>query len=538
MPLRRPLAFALSALLALAQAVLPLARAAAAEPPSLNLPSLGESSDDFSLATEKRVGEQVMREIRRDPDYLDDPPLLDYVRAIWAPLVAAAKRRGDIGPDTEGIFPYEVFLIRDRNVNAFALPGGHVGVYLGLLALTDTPDELASVLAHELSHITQHHIARSIAAQSRASTLGMVALILGVLAASRAGSADAANAAIMGSQGYMAQAQISFTRDMEREADRNGLALMTLAGYAPVGMAQMFDKLEIANRLNDNGSYPYLRDHPLSTERIGEALQRISLEPPTPGSPWHLRHVLMQARARALMDSSAAALQRLQGLDRVSVATAVPLRLGALYASALASMQLRDFDRATRAVDAARAALGDAGAPDAAHAADHAAARRAIDQLGVQVALAAGRVDDARRALAAIGPDGSRADRLLRAEADLAAGSPDSLRRCSESLQTWVAEHGDDSQGWQLLSSCAARQGQTLRAVRADAEAQAAIDNLPAAIDRLRAGQALARRSGASVDFIEASVIESRLRDLLARQRQRAAESGKRGGADDERLMR
>jgi beta-barrel assembly-enhancing protease len=527
------LAALLAGLLAVDPRVLAQIGTAGGEPPNLRLPALGESaSDDFPLSAEKRLGEQIMREIRRDPDYMDDPPLLDYLQSIWQPLVAAARERGDIGADTERLFPYESFLVRDRTVNAFALPGGYVGVNLGLIAMTATPDELASVLAHELSHVTQRHIARSIGASSRTSTLGLAALILGMLAASRSSSADVANAAIMGSQAAVAQAQLSFSRDMEREADRNGLALMSLGGFAPSGMAEMFDKLDVASRLNDSGGYPWLRSHPLTTERIGEVRQRISLMTSPLASTHTLRHALMQARARVLMDPTASAWRRLQGFDQAEASAlggeaATPL-LSGLYASALASSKLRDFARADRALAAARAALERAAA--GAGIADLTGARRALDELGVQIALAAGKADNARAAIAAMASDGSRADVMLRAEVALAGTNADALRQCSESLQTWVAERRGDSRGWQLLSQCAARQGQPLRALRAEAEAQAAIDNLPGAIDRLRAGQQLARRSGAAADFIEASVIESRLRDLLALQRQRMDEAGRRRG--------
>ncbi len=527
----------LALLLAAEPPVLAQASAAGGDIHDLRLPALGESaSDDFSLTAEKRLGEQIMREIRRDPDYLDDPPLLDYVQSIWQPLLAAARERGDIGPDTEHLFPYEPFLVRDRTVNAFALPGGYIGVNLGLIAMTDTPDELASVLGHELSHIVRRHIARSIAAASRTSTLGIVGLVLGMIAASRSNSPDIANAAIMGSQAAVAQSQLNFSRDMEREADRNGLALMRLAGFAPSGMADMFTKLDQANRLNDSGNYPWLRSHPLTTERIGEVRQRISLmaEPAHPTPVLH--HLLMQARAKVLMDPNVTAWQRLQGFDQGVPPHTDAARMSGLYASALASMKLRDFARAGRALAAARSAFERVRGTTT--PADVTEARAALDQLGVQIALAGGQVDQARTAVAAMPADGSRADLMLRAEVELADGRPEALRQCSESLQTWVAERKRDSRGWQLLSQCESGQGQTLRALRADAEAQAALDNLPGAIDRLRAGQQLARRSGASVDFIEASVIESRLRDLLAQQRRQMDESGKRRSNSDADQLR
>ena len=495
---------------------------------SMRLPALGESaSDEFNLNQEKRIGEQIMREIRRDPAYLDDPQLLDYLQSLWQPLVVAAQRNGDIGADTLRLFPYETFLVRDRSVNAFALPGGYVGVHLGLIAMTSAPDELASVLAHELSHITQRHIARNVSASSRNSTLGLAAMLLGLLVASRASSADAAQAAIVGGQAAMAQAQLNFSRDMEREADRTGLALMTGAGFAPAGMSAMFDKLDGAGRLNDSGGFPYLRSHPLTIDRIGEARQMVQASAGTlavPKAP--LLHALMQARARVLMDPSAQALRKLQDFDARATMDHLPLadRLTGLYAAALASSQLRDFDRADRAASAASALLA------ASPTRDDGAARRALARLQVQLAVARGDMAGAAQALAvAAPPDGTRAGLLLRADWALAEGGEATLRRSAEALQTWVADHRDDASAWQVLAQTTARQGQRLRAVRAEAEAQAALGNLPGAIDRLRAGQQLAKGGGPGTDFIEASVIDARLRDLLAQRRQLVADERRAG---------
>ena len=497
--------------------------------PGVRLPALGEAaSEDFGLSQEKRTGEQIMREIRRDPDYLDDPQLLDYVQSLWQPLVQVARVRGDIGVDTEKLFPYEPFLVRDRSVNAFALPGGFVGVHLGLMAMTATPDELASVLAHELSHITRRHIARSIAANSRSSTLGMAAMLLGLLVASRASSADAAQAAIVGGQAAMAQAQLNFSRDMEREADRTGLALMGEAGFAPAGMAGMFDKLDQSSRLNDSGGLPYLRSHPLTIDRIGEARQIVQAAGggAAPAAP--LLHLLMQARARVLMDPSAQAVRRLQGLDARGPVESLPLadRLVGYYTGALASSSLRDFDRAEHDARAAQA-LG-AAMPD------QVALQRALTSLVAQLALARGDAAGAASALAGTGgpgeADDSRAGMILRAELALAEGSAAALRRSSEALQTWVTERRGDASAWQLLAQTTERQGLRLRSLRAEAESQAALGNLPGAIDRLRAGQQFARKGGAgTTDFIEASVIDARLRELLAQRRTLMAEQRRSG---------
>ena len=113
----------------------------------VRLPALGEgASEDFSISAERRVGDQVMREGRRDPAYLDDPVLLEYLNSLWLPLVDAARKKGEIEPEIDRAFAWEAFLVRDRSVNAFAMPGGYVGMHLGLMALTTTPDQLVDRL--------------------------------------------------------------------------------------------------------------------------------------------------------------------------------------------------------------------------------------------------------------------------------------------------------------------------------------------------------------------------------------------------------
>jgi predicted Zn-dependent protease len=484
------------------------------------LPALGDpASDDFSIATEHKLGEAIMREIRADPDYLDDPVLLEYLESIWQPLVAQARIRGNLTADIDQRLAWEPFLVRDATVNAFALPGGYVGVNLGLMAMTATRDELASVLAHEMSHITQRHIARSIGNSKRQSILSLATMLVGILAASRAGtsSIDAANAAVVGSQALAMQGQLNFSRDMEREADRVGFSVMTGAGFAPGGMAAMFEKLDQSSRLNDFGGYPYLRSHPLTSERIGEARARMGTAPPAaPVSV--LEHTAAQARARVLMDQRFDALRRWQALDGDRSATSPADKLLNTYESGLASTLLRDWSRADASIAAATAVIRNAPGPKDLRA------ERALALLQVQSFLARGDVAHATAALAPYAADASRPVLLLATQAALAASpasAPESplLKQRTSELQTWVALHPHDSLAWTALGQTEERLGQPLRAMRADAESRVALGDYPGAVDRLQAGQRRAR-SLPSVDFIDVSVIDARLRDVEALRRQ------------------
>ena len=493
----------------------------------VNLPSLGDSvSQDLDVGSERRIGDQVMREIRLDPDYLDDPILLEYLQGIWNPLVTAAEKLGNIGDETHDRFAWEAFLVRDRSVNAFALPGGFIGVHLGLIAMTVSRDELASVLGHELSHVTQRHIARRIAGDSKSTLLSVAGLVAGLLAASR-GNIELANAAIVGGQAAAQQVSLNFSRDMEREADRVGFNVMTEAGYSPAGMVSMFERMEQAYHLMDSGAYPYLRSHPLTSERIGDARQRLGtadfIRPPSIAE-----HALMAARSRVLMDARAESWSQLQNLDAGTRSTQngpnkAFEQLAARYASALASIKLRNFPRAENTLRSAELTLELLGGD--------ARATRALRYLRAELAQARDQAADGYAALQPLGDDGhSRVMLLQRASLAMVDPRLESARAAADGLQTEVSLHPNDALAWTQLGQLWDKLGQPLRSVRAQGEARAAAGDLKGAIDRLRSG--LRQSRGRDADQIEAAVIDSRLRTLLYERRQLLAALYPRGVPD------
>lgn len=485
------------------------------------LPSLGESaSEGLSAAQERKLGDDIMREIRQDPDYLDDPVLQNYLEGAWQRLLAAARARGHVGPDQAAHDAWEVFLVRDRAVNAFALPGGFVGVHLGLIAMTSQLDELAAVMAHELSHVTQRHIARRFGVQGRQTMVGVASMILGIIAASR--NPTAASALITGGQAAAIQGQLNFSRDMEREADRVGFGVLSDAGFSIGGMASMFEKMDQSSRFNDDQSFPYLRTHPLTSERIAEAKARAGEG--TRGSMGAvLEHAVMQGRARVLMDGRAQALARLAA-DQGPMQATTAQRLAVAASAALAAARLREPVRADAALAQARTlARGDA------------AALRALQRLEVELLLERG---EARRAAQVWRQgslrDGSRVDLWLAARVALLGDGAQAWQAAAEDLQSWVAAHPKDALMWSLLASLAQRLDQPLRAARAEAESRYARGDVIAAVERLKGAQRQARSlsgDAARMAAMDAAVIDSRLKELdqerLALEREARQQGGR-----------
>lgn len=479
---------------------------AAAFPARAQLPSLGDPSE-MTTGAERQMGEKVAREMYRDPDYIDDPVIVDYVQGIWQRLLAAARARGELTSELDQRFAWQVLLGKDREINAFAVPGGWLGLQLGLVSVTSNSDELASVLAHELSHVTQRHISRMMTQEKQQAPLVLAAMILGALAAGK--NPDAGGAVFAGSQALAAQQHLSFSRDMEREADRIGYGVMTQAGFQPQGFVTMFDKLQQASRLNDNGAYPYLRTHPMTTERIAEMQSRQQLANLPPIQPT-LEHAMIAGRAKVWSNPGVDALRAMVAEPDTKAFTEQPRprQAAALYSAVFAATKLREPQVVDRMLPRLQqVAHGDA------------AGERLVNLLDAEIALDRG---DTARTLRLVDAHSTRRPELLLAtQAELRSGA---AADAAQTLQTWVATHPRDATAWEVLSSAYAAQGQRLRSIRADAEARVAQLDYAAALDRLKAAQDLERKGGAATDHIEASIIDTRARAVESLLREQSLE--------------
>ncbi len=305
------------------------------------LPELGDvAGSELSLAMEKKIGLQIMNEIRwRDPSYLDDPDIEAYLNQLGN-LLAAVSNDPGIG--------FYFFTINDPSINAFAMPGGYIGVHTGLITAAQSESELAGVLAHEISHVTQRHIARQVFQSSRLSMASMLAMGLALLAARS--STQLAGAAAATAQAGAISAQLAFSRDYEREADRVGFDIMRKAGLDVRGMSAFFERLQRAMRIYENKATAYLRTHPLSAERMAD-MQNREQSQAYRQVPDSLDFLLVRARLRAQQGIAAEAVSDFQTLlsERKYVSEAA-----SRFGLAIAYVRARAWEDAEREVLAAR----------------------------------------------------------------------------------------------------------------------------------------------------------------------------------------
>lgn len=306
-----------------------------------NLPELGDiAGDELPLATEKRIGQSIMNEIRlREPAYLDDLDVESYLGQLGGRLAAAS---GDPA------FGFAFFAISDPSINAFAMPGGYVGVHTGLILAAQSESELAGVLAHEVSHVTQRHIARQVFQSKKISMASMAAMGLALLAARS--NSQLAGAAVTGAQAGAVSAQLAYSRDFERESDRLGYDTLSRAGFDPRGMSAFFARLQQVNRLSESSATAYLRTHPLTGERLADMQNREQSERYRQ-VPDSLEFHLVRAKLRASEGPPPQAVREMQAVLAERKFALLP---AAHYGLAMAHFRQRDWSAAQREIELAR----------------------------------------------------------------------------------------------------------------------------------------------------------------------------------------
>ena len=232
----------------------------------IELPDLGNPSNIYmSKMDEPAIGRTYFRTMQKQGQVVEDPLLQEYIQNLGEKLSSKVQ---------EGDFSFHYFLVPENSINAFAMPGGFIGSHLGLITNSDNESQLASVLSHEISHVTQRHIARQIGDNVPNTIQGGLVLLGAVLLSAISGSSEILEAGTMIAPSMMAQGQIDFTREMEIEADVIGIKTLASAGYDPYAMADMFNKLSLDGDPRNAAAIEFLRTHPTSVNRAASALKK------------------------------------------------------------------------------------------------------------------------------------------------------------------------------------------------------------------------------------------------------------------------
>jgi predicted Zn-dependent protease len=423
-----------------------------------------------------------MLDIRRDPAWLDDPEISSYLNRLGNRLSSQI---------TESRQEFEFFALRDSTLNAFAMPGGYIGVHSGLILSAASESELASVLAHEISHVTQRHLARLINKSGQGQVTSLLALAVAILAARS--SPDLAVGAAMAGQGAAIQNQLNYSRDFEREADRMGLGLMERSGFDIRDMGSFFERLQKSGRLYENNAPGYLRTHPLTTERLADLGNRIQTRP-YKQVPDSLDFQLVRAKLRAQEGTSRDAVTEFETRlrDRNFAGSEAAARYGLVQA------RLRDGN-----VSAAEREFGELRRLKA--------VSPMIETLAAHLRMKQGDAVGAVKILRAAQPrfPQERAIAYSLVESLLDAQLPqDAVKVTEDDLLSYPS----DARMHALQAKTYALLGKRLQQHRAQAEAYALQGQVPAAVEQLE----LAQKAGDG-NFYEQSQVDSRLRELKKR---------------------
>ncbi|OAJ58367.1 peptidase M48 [Paraburkholderia ginsengiterrae] len=470
------------------------------------LPDLGNGgSASLTPQAERKLGERVMREVRRDPDYLDDWLVRDYLNSVAAKLAAAANALyiGGYRPD------FDLFAVRDSQINAFSLPGGFIGVNTGLIVTTQTESELASVLGHEMGHVLQRHISRMITMGEHSTYAALAGMLLGVLAGVLAHSGDLGSAIAIGGQAYAVDNQLRFSRSAEHEADRVGFLLLAGAGYDPYAMPAFFGRLDRA-AMNDTGIPAYARTHPLTGERIADMQDRARRAPyrqPHQSSEYGFA----RARARLLQDHSLSEYGEEVSRLRSEIEDRTALNVAAnWYGIAYGQMLLERYDDAAASLALSRAAFASAERAEG----EPGRNSPSLDVLAADIARRAGRDDEAARLAALAQANWPQSNAAI----DMHIRTLLTLRRFTEAQALALKEtraQPDQPAWWLYLAQASAGSGDALTQHRAMAEKFALEGAWPSAIRQLKDA-----RDMKTIGYYDLATVDARLHEMENRYKE------------------
>ena len=443
------------------------------------LPDLGDSSQlILSVKEEQATAREILKEVAESPEIVHDVEVIDYLKNLGDRLVAYSPNKRQ---------QFNFFVVEDNSINAFAMIGGVIGVHTGLLLAANNESEVASVLGHEIAHVTQRHLTRMIAQQKNDSIKTIAGLALALLVARANPQLSAGTMTAASAMGV--QKELDYTRDHEKEADRVGFQILTDAGFDGRSMVSFFNSLQRGTRFSEGASPSFLRTHPITTERIADIGNRVK-ETPYRQIPDNPDFMFIKSKLRAMNGTPQSEIDEFEGSikDKRYINEAAER-----YGLAIAYMRKNDFIKARHEVEwlktnAKKSAL--------------------IETLACKLEVATNQSSQAfyqyTKALN-IYPN-YRALIYGLAEHYLMMNDPDrSIKLINDKLNLYP----DDSYFYELLSKAYAKEGKELLQYQAQAEAYYRKFNLPQAIQQME--MAVKSKDG---NFYQKSIVESRLKQL------------------------
>ena len=444
------------------------------------LPDLGDSSQlIISAKEEQAIARAILKEVAVSPEIVQDIEVIDYLKNLGNRLVAYSPNKTQ---------QFNFFVVNESSINAFAMLGGVIGVHTGLILASNSESEVASVLGHEIAHVTQRHLPRMIAQQKTDSIKTVLGIALALLVARANPQLSAGTMTAASAMGV--QKQLDYTRDHEKEADRVGFQILTDAGFDGRAMVSFFSTLQKGSRFSEGAAPSFLRTHPITTERISDISNRVkdTRYRQIPDNP---DFVYIKSKLRATNGTPQSAVDEFEGniRDKRYMNEAAER-----YGLAIAYMRKNDFVKARQEVEWLKT---------------NAKKDALIETLACKLEVATNQSTQALNLyLKALNiyPN-YRALIYGLAELYLMTNEPEkTIRLINDKLNIYP----DDSYFFELLSKAYSKQGKELLQYQAQSEAYYRKFNLPRAIEQMEF--AAKSKDG---NFYQKSIVESRLKQLI-----------------------